>query len=88
MCLMCLMCLMWFIPPTNKPKLLKTSTMLTMLACQKDQFQLEENHTYLNCAYMSPLLKRVEQVGIEGLLLKRRPYKISSEDFFTTGAKG
>lgn len=56
-----------------------------MLSCQKDQFQLPEGHTYLNCAYMSPLLKKVEQAGIQGLQLKRAPYIIQTPDFFETG---
>ena len=32
---------------------------------------------------MSPLAKKVEEAGIEGLLRKSQPYEISSEDFFS-----
>ncbi len=42
---------------------------------------------YLNCAYMSPLLKSVEEKGIEGMRLKRNPISIKPVDFFT-GAVG
>lgn len=42
---------------------------------------------YLNCAYMSPLLKSVEEKGIEGMRLKRNPISIEPLDFFT-GAVG
>ncbi|MBI4408313.1 MAG: aminotransferase class V-fold PLP-dependent enzyme [Gemmatimonadetes bacterium] len=53
-----------------------------MLSCQKQLFSLPDNVHYLNCAYMSPLLRRVEQAGIEGLRRKRLPAGIAPEDFF------
>ncbi|MBI4409800.1 MAG: aminotransferase, partial [Gemmatimonadetes bacterium] len=55
---------------------------MTMLSCQKQLFSLPDNVHYLNCAYMSPLLRRVEQAGIEGLRRKRLPAGIAPEDFF------
>jgi selenocysteine lyase/cysteine desulfurase len=51
--------------------------------CQKHLFQLPEGIHYLNCAYMSPLLKSVEERGIEGMRLKRNPLSIKPVDFFT-----
>ena len=51
--------------------------------CQKQLFQLPEGIHYLNCAYMSPLLKSVEEKGIEGMRLKRNPISIKPVDFFT-----
>lgn len=51
--------------------------------CQKHLFQLPEEIHYLNCAYMSPLLKSVEKRGIEGMQLKRNPVSIKPVDFFT-----
>ena len=54
---------------------------------QKHLFQLPEGIHYLNCAYMSPLLKSVEEKGIEGMRLKRNPLSIKPADFFT-GAVG
>lgn len=50
--------------------------------CKKNHFQLDDSVTYLNCAFMSPQLKVVEEAGSEGLQRKRNPFKISSEEFF------
>jgi len=50
---------------------------------QKHLFQLPEGIHYLNCAYMSPLLKSVEEKGIEGMQRKRNPISIKPVDFFT-----
>jgi selenocysteine lyase/cysteine desulfurase len=55
--------------------------------CQKHLFSLPGGIHYLNCAYMSPLLRSVEERGIEGLQLKRNPVAIKPVDFFT-GAVG
>src|ERR1041385_2203101 len=49
---------------------------------QKHLFQLPGGLHYLNCAYMSPLLKSVEEAGIKGIQRKRNPSKISPDDFF------
>ncbi len=54
-----------------------------MLQNQSHLFSLEEGHTYLNGAYMSPQLKSVEAIGIENLQKKGRPYSISGEDFYS-----
>ena len=53
-----------------------------MLACQKDQFKLEDHITYLNGAYMSPTLRSVESAGHKAVTDKCRPYQIKPEDFF------
>ncbi len=53
-----------------------------MLACKRNKFTLPPSVTYLNCAYMSPLLKVVEKAGIRGLLAKRNPALIAVDDFF------
>jgi selenocysteine lyase/cysteine desulfurase len=52
------------------------------LTCQKQLFSIEEGIHYLNCAYMSPLMKAVEQAGIEGIARKKHPYRIFPNDFF------
>ena len=44
---------------------------------------MPEGIHYLNCAYMSPLLKSVEEKGIEGMQHKRNPVSIRPSDFFT-----
>ena len=53
-----------------------------MLSTQKHLFQLSEDIVYLNCAYMSPLLKSVEEAGVKGIAIKRNPFLIKSGDFF------
>lgn len=55
---------------------------LSMLHCQKHLFSIPEDIAYLNCAYMSPLLKSVEHVGVEGVRMKSRPYEIEVHHFF------
>lgn len=50
---------------------------------QRSKFTLTRSQTYLNCAYMSPLMKRVEKAGIEGMRGKRNPASIAARDFFT-----
>lgn len=52
------------------------------MRCQKSKFILSNKAIYLNCAYMSPMLKKVENAGIKGLKQKRKPYKIYPKDFF------
>ena len=52
-----------------------------MLKCQKSKFQLDPTVTYLNNAYMSPLLKSAEEAGIQGLIKKRNPFNYSNHEF-------
>jgi len=52
------------------------------LNSQKDKFSLPDNLTYLNCAYMSPMMKMVEEVGIKGISKKRNPTLLGPNDFF------
>lgn len=54
-----------------------------MLACQKHLFQLPDEVTYLNCAYMSPQLRSVEAVGHAAVSRKNLPFHIKPNDFFT-----
>jgi selenocysteine lyase/cysteine desulfurase len=58
-----------------------------MLDCQKELFSLDAGVHYLNCAYMSPLLKTVEEAGTEGLIKKRNPYKVLPGDYFNDAAE-
>jgi selenocysteine lyase/cysteine desulfurase len=53
-----------------------------MLTCQKELFSLNDESTYINCAYMSPLLKSVEEAGIDGIKRKRIPANTTPADFF------
>ena len=54
-----------------------------MLKCQRDKFSLTREYVYLNCAYMSPLLKSVHDAGSDGLMRKSFPQEILPIDFFT-----
>lgn len=54
-----------------------------MLTSKRAKFTLPPQVAYLNCAYMSPLLKDVEKVGIRALRRKRNPVNITVDDFFT-----
>ena len=53
-----------------------------MLNCQKEKFNIPDDVSYINVAYMSPNLKSVEAAGIEGILKKTQPWKVTREDFF------
>ncbi len=44
------------------------------MKCQKHLFQLPEGIHYLNCGYMSPLMKSVEEKGIDGMRRKEIPF--------------
>jgi selenocysteine lyase/cysteine desulfurase len=52
------------------------------LACQRNLFDLPNDVTYLNAAYMGPLSDTVVAAGREGLERKRRPWTITAPDFF------
>lgn len=58
-----------------------------MISLQSSKFSLSKSGIYLNCAYMSPLLKTVEKAGIEGIKRKRNPISIPPEDFFKDSEK-
>ena len=45
-------------------------------------FSLPGDVHYLNCAYMSPLLRSVEEAGIAGIRRKRFPGDIAAAAFF------
>lgn len=45
-------------------------------------FRIPEGVHYLNCAFMSPLHPEVEEAGLEGMALKRRPWEVGPEHFF------
>lgn len=52
------------------------------LECQADAFSLPRDLHYLNCAYMSPLPKAVEEAGARGMARKRNPAVLAPKDFF------
>lgn len=56
-----------------------------MLSCKRGKFSLPVNETYLNCAYMSPIMHSVEKAGIRGIRRKRNPSQILPGEFFDEG---
>lgn len=53
-----------------------------MLTDKKHLFNLPENITYLNGAYMSPQLKKTTEIGIKALQQKEMPHTYTGDDFF------
>jgi len=53
------------------------------IPCQRHLFDIPEDVAYLNCAYMSPLLKSVRDAGVHGLSRKAHPWEIMPRDFFS-----
>jgi selenocysteine lyase/cysteine desulfurase len=53
-----------------------------VLGSQRGLFEIPDDITYLNCAYMSPQLRAVRAVGEEAVARKSRPWGISPRDFF------
>jgi selenocysteine lyase/cysteine desulfurase len=53
-----------------------------MLDCRRADFSLPDGMHYLNCAYMSPLPRSVEDEGIRAIARKRAPHAIMPADFF------
>jgi selenocysteine lyase/cysteine desulfurase len=49
---------------------------------QKHLFDLPDDVTYLNCAYMSPQLLEVERIGVQQVSRKNQPWNTSIDDFF------
>lgn len=58
-----------------------------MLENQKHLFNLPEDTTYLNCAYMSPMLRSVAEKGVHAIYGKEDPTTIKPEDFFNNTRK-
>ncbi|HEV8356245.1 MAG TPA: aminotransferase class V-fold PLP-dependent enzyme [Gemmatimonadales bacterium] len=56
---------------------------MRLIPCQRHLFEIPEDVAYFNCAYMSPLLKRVRETGEAAVGRKSRPWEIAPADFFT-----
>jgi len=52
------------------------------LGSQRHLFEIPDDVTYLNCAYMSPQLRRAREIGEWSVTRKSRPWKITPDDFF------
>lgn len=53
------------------------------LDSQRHLFDIPDEVTYLNCAYMSPLTRAAVAAGEGGLRRKAQPWKTTAPDFFT-----
>lgn len=49
---------------------------------QRDLFEIPDDITYLNCAYISPLLRAAREAGQAAIARKSTPWRITSHDFF------
>lgn len=54
-----------------------------MIASQRHLFDIPDDIAYLNCAYMSPLMKPVVAASTRGLQRKAQPWTVTPDDFFT-----
>ncbi len=52
------------------------------ITCQRDLFEIPDGITYLNCAYMSPLLRAAREAGQAAVARKSAPWRIAAADFF------
>ncbi len=56
--------------------------MVPSLTCQRSAFVLPDDVCYINCSYISPLLKSVEEAAVSGVYRRREPWAITPTDFF------
>jgi selenocysteine lyase/cysteine desulfurase len=54
-----------------------------MIPNQRHLFDIPDDVAYLNCAYMSPLMKPALEAGAAGLTRKAHPWDITPDKFFT-----
>lgn len=54
-----------------------------IIPCQRHLFTIPDEIAYLNCAYLSPQLKRVSEAGRNAILRKESPWRVTPADFFT-----
>jgi selenocysteine lyase/cysteine desulfurase len=53
-----------------------------MIPCQRHLFDIPDDVAYLNCAYMSPLMKPALEAGTAGLARKAHPWELTPDKFF------
>lgn len=58
-----------------------------MESSQRHLFSIPDDVHYINCAYMSPLLKKVEAAGVAGVRSKAAPWEIDVEQFYEPSEK-
>lgn len=55
----------------------------TPLSCQRHAFSLPADVCYLNCAYMGPLSRAVQEAGADALDARAVPTGVTPDDFFS-----
>src|SRR5918997_2119159 len=58
-----------------------------ILENQREHFEMSGEIAYLNCAYMSPQLRSVREIGERAVSRKSRPWEITPDDFFEDAEK-
>lgn len=53
-----------------------------IIPCQRHLFDIPDDIAYLNCAYMSPLMKTVTEAGMRGIARKATPWTTVPGNFF------
>ena len=56
--------------------------MKSLIPCQRVLFDIPDGIHYLNCAYISPLLKEAKEAAHNGLQRESHPWTIAAPDFF------
>ncbi len=56
---------------------------MTLIPCQREAFDIPEDIAYLNCAYQSPLSRKVVAAGEGAIKDKSHPWDTLAADFFT-----
>src|SRR3954464_7303223 len=54
-----------------------------MINNQRHLFDIPDDVAYLNCAYMSPMLRGTVEAGNTGLARKMNPWQLTSDRFFS-----
>ena len=65
--------------PRNKP--------IAVMSDYRDLFLLPTDYHYLNCAFMAPLSKRVNEATLQALEARRLPSRYGVTDFFDPADK-
>lgn len=55
----------------------------SVLTCQRDQFEIPADISFLNAAYVSPISRSTRLAGERGVARKSRPWEIAWSDFHT-----
>lgn len=61
---------------------------VNVLPGQRALFDIPEDVTYLNCAFMAPLMHAVVRAGEHGIRRKQHPWEITPPDFFELPNRG